>query len=294
MGTVIETHSRQVQFCEDVSVFVGVQVVIVDGSQKSIFGKMEFNPSRIVDPKGFGLASLVETVDSLREIVRIADFLVVPMYASDLNSYRIKRIDLAKDFHSVNSTSALVRGLATFPRKHIKKNFVHADPVLGGAQTLTVGSNAGIVRLYDKYVQAAGRVEPGTVRWEVQARTAWAKSYGGIRTLGDVTESNVTRLSSNRWEWSGMGSEVVRHLDVSEIAARLGIKEAEASTFYGWLIDRSLSSGWRPSPTTLAKFRKHQRELGVAFGLESLVSNAVSVRLDWESATEVLRSNEDC
>jgi hypothetical protein len=293
MGTVIESHSRQVQFCEDVSVFVGVQVVIVDGNQKSVFGKMEFNPSRIVDPNGFGLASLMGTIDALREMVRIADFLVVPMYGSDLSSYRVKRIDLAKDFHAVNSTSALVRGLATFPRKHVKKNFVHADPILGGAQTLTVGSNAGMVRLYDKHVQAAGGVEPGTVRWEVQARSAWAKSYGGIRTVGDLSESNVTQLSLNRWEWSGMGSEVVRHLDVSEIAARLGIKEAEASTFYGWLVDRSLSSGWRPSPTTLAKFRKYQRELGVTFGLESLLSNSVSVRLDWESATEVLRSKGD-
>ena len=43
-GTVTESHSRIVEFDSGVHVFVGVQVVVVDGRRKSVFGKIVNRP----------------------------------------------------------------------------------------------------------------------------------------------------------------------------------------------------------------------------------------------------------
>ncbi len=287
-GNAVESYGRNVEFANEVTAFVGVLAFSSDGRSKGAFGKIEFNPARFVDAAGFGLADVDETLRAFGLIVGGVDHLVVPVSGEDLTSYRIKRIDVAKDFRFVSSPSALLRGLAAIPRLHARKNFIHADPTRGGAQTLTVGSKSGLVRLYDKFAETKGRVEPGTMRWEVEAREAWAKRIGGLRTIADLNLDNITQLASERWVWSSMGAEIVAHLDVKAVASKLGIKESEASTFCGWVVDHGISSGWEPSPTTGAKYRRYLRVLGIGFGLEAFLSNASSIRLDWDSATAVM------
>jgi hypothetical protein len=175
------------------------------------------------------------------------------------------------------------------PRNWARRNLVHADPSKQGAQTLMVGSGAGVVRLYDKFAETSGEVEPGTVRWEAEVRAAWACKYGGLATVSDLMTQGIDDLARNRWEWSAMGVEVTSILGAVDAVLRSGLTEREATMFLGWLVREGTPWAWSPSFTTAAKFRRYQRELGISVGPETLNSVACSSRLDWETGREVLR-----
>ena len=288
VGSLTENYSRQIELTDGVEIYVGVQAFAIDGEMKRLYGKIEFNPSRIVDPFGNRLATVSESVASLIASVAKIEDLVRPIYPDDLSSFKIKRIDVAKDFSGVTSVSGLLRGLSVFPRKWARKNVLHNDPLKGGAQTLTVGSSRGLVKLYDKFVESKGAVPEGTLRWEVQARQAWSEKFGRLSSAADMTESRVVSLAHDRWSWSAMGTEVVLDVGVLDIAERLGVSERVAATFVGWLRDQGAASSWKPSYSTASKFRSFQRLLGVALGPEALSNLASSVRLDWESGTGVV------
>lgn len=293
IGTAVERYSKSVEVGDGVTAFVGVSVFAVDEVQRALKGKVEFNPSRIVDPAGHRLATIHESTAALEVVVNRVGFLIAPMLPESLETFKVKRIDVARDFHGVMSPSELLRGLAGIPRKYAKKSSLYNDPVRGGAQTLMVGSGAGVVRLYDKWAETKGRVEAGTIRWEVQAREAWCKRLGGLSSVAQLNFETVERLAVDRWEWSAMGAEILSHLSVRELARRLGVRESEASAFWGWVVDHSLSSGWTPSPTTEAKYRRYLRELGIGFKFDAFVSSASSVRLDWATGTQVVQSGEE-
>lgn len=288
-GSLVSMYSRRVEVEPGVNVFVGVMVHYVKSQLSAVFGKIEFNPSRVVDPHGFGLATVDDTIQAFVRAVVAAGCVLVPVRHDELSSYKIKRIDVAKDFHSVVSPSSIIRGLAPIPRNWARKNLVHADPSRHGAQTLLVGSKSGVVRLYDKFAESKGGVEPGTVRWEVEARQAWALKYGHLRLLSDLPVTGIEPLAQNRWEWSAMGVEVRSVAGVVDVVARLGLSEREATMFLGWLVRQSTAWAWEPSFTTAAKFRRYQRELGVTIGPDSLGSLVYCTRLSWESGTEIIR-----
>jgi hypothetical protein len=288
-GSLVETYSRQVEVVEGVDAFVGVRVITAKSRLAAVYGKVEFNPARVVDPDGHGLASVDETLGALSTAVVAAECVLVPVRHDELTSYKIKRIDVARDFRSVLSPSALIRGLAPIPRNWARRNLVHADPSKHGAQTLMVGSGAGVVRLYDKFAEAGGGVEPGTVRWEAEVRAAWASQYGGLVTVSDLMALGIDDLARNRWEWSAMGVEVTSILGAVDAVLRSGMTEREATMFLGWLVREGTPWAWSPSFTTSAKFRRYQRELGISVGPEALKSVACSSRLDWETGREILR-----
>ena len=298
IGAVTESYSRQVELNDGVEIYVGVQAFSIDGKLthldrkgdvvSRLYGKIEFNPSRVVDPAGHRLATVSETIEALIAAVARVDLFVTPIYPDDLSALKIKRIDVAKDFSDVTSISGLLRGLSVFPRKWARKNMLHNDPLKGGAQTLTVGSSRGLVKLYDKFEESKGAVEEGTLRWEVQARQAWSQKFGGLFTAADISEPRIILLANDRWSWSGMGAEVVLQIGILDVAERLEVSERVAATFIAWLRDQGSASSWRPSFSTASKFRGFQRRLGVAIGPEALSQFTQSIRLDWDSASGVV------
>jgi len=157
-----------------------------------------------------------------------------------------------------------------------------------GAQTLFVGSGAGGVRLYDKNAETKGEAPIGTVRWETEAR-AWAKNYGGMKFFGDVNQGSVECLARDRWEWSQMGAEVAG--STARLVKLVYATEMSTSLkrgFLGFLIEQSAGMCSVTSPTTLAKYRKLQRELGIAAPADFGTMIEVARRLDWESGREVV------
>lgn len=289
-GTKIaETFSRTVELGDGASVFCSVLRRFEPSVLAPVHAKVEFNPSRVVDPEGFSLVGVEASMDACGVAVRSALPWVQPFEMAGYDSYKVRRIDVAKDFQGVMEPGVLIRGLGPIPRKWARRNSVFADPQSHGAQTLSVGSGAGMVRLYDKYEETGHKVEAGTVRWETQARGDWAEKYGAIRTAGDLTEENVAVLAADRWEWSLMGVEIKSTLGVVDLLAQSDLSEREGTMFLGWLVKQSTPHAFVPSTATLAKFRKIQREMNIVLGPDAMTSVGFSSRLDWDSGTVLTR-----
>jgi hypothetical protein len=267
-------------------VFVGVALI---GATEKAFGKVEFNPSRVVDPEGFGLATVAESVEAAHAVWEAARSVVLP--AAPVDDSRMNRVDVARDFAGVHSSANLIRALAPVHRSWARRNLVHADPQRHGAQTLMVGSGAGVVRLYDKAAETEGRAPEGTVRWEAECRSSWIQNYGGLRCLRGVDDECVGRLAENRWEWSAMGAEVAGASRVVDLVAGSGLSRREQASFLGWLLMQAGGKAWDVgSSATLAKWRRVQRELGIAVGDLADGGSGFVSRLDWESGREVFRA----
>jgi len=284
--TETRTWSKTVEVPGGATVFVGVSSSAKFAGHMQ-WGKVEANPSRLVDRDSWELASVEETVLCAGKLLAAVRHLMEPVNP-DPRSWNVKRIDVARDFHGVDEAGQMIRSLGAIHRPWSRLNQTHADPKRHGAQTLFVGSGAGGVRLYDKNAETKGDAPMGTVRWETEAR-AWARNYGGIKFFGDVSVDSVECLARDRWEWSQMGAEVAGS------TARLVklVYESDLSTtlkrgFLGFLIEQSAGMCSVTSPTTLAKYRKLQRDLGIAAPANFGSMIEVARRLDWDSGREVV------
>lgn len=267
------------------SVYVGVSDVL---AAKAPWGKVEFNPARVLDPPGWKLAPVdtvrATVVDAVARALDMLDPAVV-----DVDEMNVKRLDVARDFETEHG-EFYVRGLAPVHRPWARRNLVHFDPNRKGAQTLMVGSGAGVVRLYDKAAETDGKAPAGTLRWEAECRTEWVTKYGDIKTVRDVTEDRVTQLASNRWEWSAMGTDVGAMERVVERAQRSGMSQRELLSFLGYVTLLANGSGQVAHRNTATKYRKMSKELGVSISDLEDSSAQFLGRLDWESGKEHLHA----
>lgn len=274
---------------DQVDAFVGVRQV-PDHPAIQWWGKVEFNPSRVVDPGGYGLAPVAQLRAAVHAVAKQLGSLVEPE-DHDTGSWSVKRLDVARDFSGIDQAPTMIRALAPIHRPWARRNLVHADPSRLGAQTLMVGSGAGVVRLYDKHAETSGVAPVGSVRWEAECRSGWLGSYGGMKRLQDVNEGTASELARNRWEWSQMGAEVAGDLGrlVDRVrASDLSVREQRG--FLGWMVEQAAGGAWEPpSKATLAKWRRVQRDVGIVAPTDLVTTGAVVRRLDWDSGREVLR-----
>jgi hypothetical protein len=271
--------------------FVGVQSMPSAGKESiGWWGKVELNPSRVEDPRGVSLAPAGAARSAAQRAWGMLGDLMAP--SCELGEGRVKRLDVARDFTGVANPAATIRGLAPIHRPWAKRNLVHADPTRHGAQTLMVGTGtAGSARLYDKHAETQGRAPEGTVRWEAECRT-WAKDYGGIKHMSQLTNDNVIQLATDRFNWSAMGAEVAATSRVVELVRASHLTLREQASFLGWLMMQAHGGEYQPGKKALAKWRKVQRDLGIAIGDlgdASEPSGFVS-RLDWDTGREVYRA----
>jgi hypothetical protein len=271
--------------CEGLTVFVGVTEV-----QGRMIGKVEGNPSRLLDPVGTTLLPPHRIGWAMKSLWDMVD-LVEP--ACSLQEARVKRLDLARDF-VVESPAFYVRGLATVKRPYARQAGVWFSPQCGHAETLHVGCGAGMVRLYDRFAAYGGStgVPEGGLRWEVEARSDWMQRIAGINLVADLTEHRMYKLAEDRWEWSAMGVEVVAtNVAVEKVLRAVSqgrLSPTEARGFLGERLIRSCGRDMRMSKSTAAKYSRLERELEVTLAPEAQSANFFR-RLDWESGTEVLR-----
>lgn len=267
------------------SVYVGVSEV---KAAHELWGKVEYNPARVVDPMGWELAPVNTVRVTLVEAVAKALDMLAPA-VQDVDEMRVKRLDVAKDFQTEHS-EFYVRGLAPVHRPWARRNLVHFDPGRKGAQTLMVGSGAGVVRLYDKAAETDGQAPPGTLRWEAECRSEWVTKYGDIVTVADLNAERVAELARNRWEWSAMGTDVGAMDRVVERAQRSGMSQRELLSFLGYVTLLANGSGQVAHRNTAIKYRKMSKQLGVSIGeLEDGAAHFLG-RLDWETGGEVLHA----
>jgi hypothetical protein len=249
---------------------------------------VEANPARLLDPDGWSTAPLHRVSEALGVMLALACEVVLP--DCDKSEVRVKRIDLARDFSGVESAGFYLRGLHGLARPYSRMNQLFVDPTGHNAQTLVVGSNVGKVRLYDKFVETSGKAPAGTLRWEVQARGDWVVN-AGLGTAGQLEPAVMESFAENRWEWSGMGTEVQAANRVIEAVQRSGLSPREQRSFIGWLVMKSNGFEQEISAETQARYNRLVRQLGITLGPKALQDTgaAITGRLDWESGTEVLR-----
>lgn len=269
------------------SFFVGVKEV-PESPVSRWWGKVECNPSRVVDPDGVGLATLAELPEVLSMMGRAATRTSEPQASG--KEVLVRRLDLARDFVDVEDAGRLIRGLAPVHRPFARRNLLHADPKRNRAETLMVGSGAGVVRLYNKSVESRGRAPEGTVRWEAELRRGWLERQD-IKSVADLTSASVDAAARERWEWSAMGVEVTSSVERFVRAAQAeGMSERERAFFVGWMLCEAGGSPVRGlSCHTVAKYRRLQRELGIAAPCDLKDQVEVVSRLDWDSGREVVR-----
>lgn len=278
-----ETRSGSVEV-NGRKVFVGVQQV---GPTGQTWAKVEVNPSRIVDPEGHSLAPVSVLPSVMSDVLKAAAELVEE--PEEHGSTKVRRIDVARDFEGVQHPEFFVRGLGPVQRPWARRNLVHFDPTKKGAQTLMVGSGAGVVRLYDKDAETGGKT-PGVLRWETEARRSWAQNYGGIDVLADVSRASVEALALNRWEWSAMGVEVSATSRVIEKVQRSGLTPAQQRNFLGHLLLQSAGMEAPGADRTSRRWAKLQRDIGVSLVHVESDHLGFVARLDWQSGREVVRA----
>jgi hypothetical protein len=298
LGRSVDQNAKKLGGGELPSIFVGV---MERPGMPLPWGKIEYNPARVVDPDGVTLCPPEDVRATLREAVTTALQLVKP--SVPLSDMRVRRLDVARDFQEVQSPSFYVRGLLNVRRPWARYSAVYNDPGKGGAESLRVGSGAGLVRLYDKNEESPEKAKAGHLRWEAECRRGWAERYGDVTTVADLTTDNVRHLAIDRWDWSSMGVEVAATDRVIDKILRAGhradclkgcadhLSPAEQRGFYGYLV--FTARGWptRVSKSTGAKYGRIARELCITLSVdapEAADESACVGRLDWVSGREVL------
>lgn len=261
-------------------------------------GKIECNPSRMLDPEGCSLLPLQLVDQAVAAMAEVVNYVGIgsPAHPRD---WKVKRADVARDFHGVVKPGVYVRGLSTIRRKgRISRSFVASDPALGNAETLSVGNGAGMIRLYDQHAAYAEKGAcPGDMRFEVQGRQqgkgGWLSAVG-IGTVEQLNAVSLRDLATSRWDWAAMGTEVTGAVNVVEAVDRL-IHSGELSVpvaqrLLGQLVAESLGTAWGSSKTTRLQYDAFKRRLGVVPSAELFAAEVdvtVRGRLDWATGTEI-------
>lgn len=268
---------------------VGVYVGAMEAEGASIpWGKVEFNPSRFVDPDGCELATVEDTHEAAQVAETIAGMLVEP--AAPCLDWKVKRIDVARDFRDVSRPSLYVHGLAPLRRPYANYSAVFTHPRHANVQSLTVGSGAGLVRLYDQHEAYAERGAPeGSLRWECEAREDWSTKHR-MEQLRDVTAEHVMDLTAYRWEWSACGMEVQGVDAVIEKVLRSELSPARQQRLLGVLMLKARGYGADLGRRQEREYERVIRELGVVLSPGALEDSGFTARLDYEMGTEVLRA----
>ncbi len=252
------------------------------------WGRVDFNPARVFDPDGHGLAPVESVREVVSETLRSVQHLARPACA--IGVLRLTRLDIARDFEGVEDPSATIHGLLVTPRKWARTITLDVNPRSARCETLSVRSGkAGMVRLYDKWAETNGAVAPGTLRFEAECRKGWLSNYGAIRVLDDVEASRVEKLAWNRWQWSQMGVVIVEQPDdLVAAVARLGLGGMEALKLIGWIVAQGAGGGIKPaSRTTEAELRRLVRHAGIGLS-PGFPGSTVARRLDFATGTEVV------
>lgn len=282
------SRSDRVTLAGGATAMIGVREIIATGQT---WAKVEFNPSRIWDPEGHSLATPLQAVEALDQVVGVAidEGYFDPLVGS-VAEMNCKRLDVAADFGNVHNPEHIIGGLIGVHRPYARKTGVFHDSQRSGAQTLLVGGRQSEVRLYDKEAETKAAVT-NTLRWEGQCRSNWLDRYGDIKRVSDITPSNVESLGMNRWDWSAMGQQVVSTAQmVTDIVSRSELSPTEQQRLLGLLMQQAYGVSVRQSRTTASKYRKIARELGISMALDGLECSGDGFvsQLDIDSLMEVV------
>jgi hypothetical protein len=264
-------------------------------AQGQLRGRVELNPSRLVDPTGFGLMPVGSASVTVEAMLSMAEQNGIDHSLANLQQVRVTRVDVARDFAGISEPPIYFAGLHPLKRSYARECVLHLHPATSVPTSLRVGSSAGVVQLYDQHHHRPNLAPPGAVRFEVQAREGWLDK-AGIATAEDLTGDVLEALARNRWEWSKMGTTVSRTVNVvAAIDRKVAAKEPGWTTttsfrLMGMLFREEHGLSVTQSANTQRKYEQMRSELGITSVAQPRVvipDVAIAGRLDFESGVEV-------
>jgi hypothetical protein len=247
---------------------------------------VRFNPARFVDPWGIGLCPQHRLGEVLEEVLLLLDPYVEVIV--EPGEMQVRRLDIARNFYGIAEPTRYLDGLRGIPRKHARVGHIYFDPRRESAsQTLSVGSQTQQGRLYDKHAQLPDLAEPGTMRFEVEARRRWCECYGEIVQFNDIIPSKIDNLILDRVEWFGLQNEVMTF----ETTCERIINDETVETRLKVALLQFLSDTQRGRPSgksarTVAHYKRILRSRRIAPVLDAQYERSIT-RLDFETGTEV-------
>lgn len=288
------SHFRQATIALSSKADLYVEVYTVP-TCASLWAKLEFNPSRIVDPTGYGLCEVRDLPFTTGIAWDAACDLLIP--DCPVHEARLKRLDAARD-GTCADPALYVDAIYRVPAAYARDRAIWADPTTCQSGTLYVGgSTTGHVRFYAMHMNAPRKARPGDWRFEVEARDGWLEKPGCMKTLADVSSASVQALIRDRWDWVGMGTVVktrdrwVHDLYDATITTGSGtpMTDAQKERLIGYVT--LLAAGRKPrspSNSRLADYRRALRQVGVFLPTEEKLLRSTDGRsLDFATGTEV-------
>lgn len=225
---------------------------------------------------------------AVESVVASLDDYVVTGAHRGLVDLRVLRLDIARDFHGVAHAGVLLRGLDRVARPRTIHSRLHGHG--DRPETLTVGTKSWSLTAYDKNVETGGAAEPGHLRCEVRLRAKrlvqrWAAAHGGlVKVLADVTEEKMASLSKATFDAMGFGLAVTSPYAALDLVQAAALRPQERGSLLLQMMSDAKGVPSKMDAKTERKYRKIARDLGVHLSAGAL---STSVRLDWETGTEV-------
>ena len=254
---------------------------------------VDFNPSRVVDPYGIGLASTENIIAVTRDVWRVVTGHVVPRVA--LASARVTRLDVARDFQGAMEPAQLILGLSRLaPPLPARPRSALRQATLAMAVSVVVGSLKNQVRLYRKDVESDGLASEGALRWECQVRSRPLRTKFGITDLfghHPRVDHSTSGIALGLVQDGDTGTHSEGRLRRSEQPG--GIPTAIKASIYWDLMER-LARYWTVGlPPTHSRSRlcslaqSNAASLWPVDASPSRASRLLSERLDWTKGTVI-------
>jgi len=248
---------------------------------------VEFNPSRIVDPDGVGIASVQEMLQVANAVWSVVAEHAAPL--ESLASASVTRLDVARDFSGSTEPSRFILGMARLQRAYGGDPTIYYDRTTGEAKSLSVGSRDQRMRLYRKDLESPRLAPFGFLRWEHQLRSKPLRRFG-ISVFDDLTPWAVRRVVEDRWRWGKMTTCVSGKRDVLRVIEALDESRSIKARLY-YDLQRLATYGVWP---TEYRSRKELSDLITRIGIVVDVGNTdapeeptMSERLDWLTGTVI-------
>lgn len=251
---------------------------------------VEFNPSRVLDPEGWGLCPLSRFPEAWEAVLGEVACLIGDG-EDELLGWDVRMVHLARDFSGVDANFVL-RGLVPVrpPYAKVKDVYFSIGPV-ALAETLYVGNGQGKAKLYDKHAQTRGVAPEGTVRFELSARGAWLERAGILYAHDLSDEELVGAFFRERWAWSGFGSAVLAAPAAFAVLNDPAIPLIQRLEFFA--LFAADAHGQPPFPgcsqAALKRYERQKRKLGIVPSVDAFCAgpDARTVRLDLDLGREV-------
>jgi hypothetical protein len=220
---------------------------------------LEFNPSRVVDPGGWRVAGLPDVFFALEEVLAECRQLLMPK--DSVETFLLTRIDVTRDF-VVADPSVYICHLRNVARSGAPRVAVDFNASVPHALRVYY-AKAGQILIYDKHLESKGKAPRGTLRWEARCRKRWCRRYGSLSTVRDMTSNRLFTLAQNRWEWSGMGTEVCSATHLAHRINELHYSSPKKSRLLGDLVMQSVGIDVPMSNDRRSELNQCMRELGI-------------------------------